>query len=200
MNPISGSGTVHLAMPRITKVYTRTGDDGTTGLGGGQRVRKDSLRIEAYGTVDELSSAIGVALALGLHGRLAEFLTRVQNDLFNLGSDLCILEEDKAARPVPVIEERHVEALERLMDDLSAELPPLENFILPGGSPGAAQLHVARTVCRRAERRVIALSRQEAVGPLVVRYLNRLSDALFVMARYENLRRGIPDVLWDSRA
>ncbi len=187
-------------MPRITKVYTRTGDDGTTGLGGGQRVPKDSPRIEAYGTVDELSSAIGVALALGLHSRLAECLTRVQNDLFNLGSDLCILEEDKAARPVPVIEERHVEALERLMDDLSAELAPLENFILPGGSPGAAQLHVARTVCRRAERRTIALSRQEAVGPLVVKYLNRLSDALFVMARYENLRRGIPDVLWDSRA
>ncbi len=196
----AASGTVHLAMPRITKVYTRTGDDGTTGLGGGQRVPKDSPRIEAYGTVDELSSAIGVALALGLHPRLTETLTRVQNDLFNLGSDLCILEEDKAARPVPVIEERHVEALERLMDDLSAELPPLENFILPGGSPGSAQLHVARTVCRRAERRTIALSRQEAVGPLVVKYLNRLSDALFVMARYENLKRGISDVLWDSRA
>jgi cob(I)alamin adenosyltransferase len=187
-------------MPRITKVYTRTGDDGSTGLGGGQRVPKDSPRIEAYGTVDELSSAIGVALALGLHERLTEVLPRVQNDLFNLGSDLCILEEDKAARPVPVIEERHVEGLERLMDDLSAELAPLENFILPGGSPGAAQLHVARTVCRRAERWTIALSRQEAVGPLVVKYLNRLSDALFVMARYENLWRGIPDVLWDSRA
>lgn len=187
-------------MPRITKVYTRTGDDGTTGLGGGQRVPKDSPRIEAYGTVDELSSAIGVALALGLHGRLAEILTRVQNDLFNLGSDLCILEEDKAARPVPVIEERHVEGMERLMDDLSAELASLENFILPGGSPGAAQLHVARTVCRRAERLAIALSRLEPVGPMVVKYLNRLSDALFVMARYENLKRGIPDILWDSRA
>ena len=187
-------------MPRITRVYTRTGDDGTTGLGGGQRVPKDSPRIAAYGTVDEISSAIGVALALGLHPRLAATLTRVQNDLFNLGSDLCILEEDKAERPVPVIEERHVEALERLMDELSAEIPPLENFILPGGSPGAAQLHVARTVCRRAERRTIALSRLEPIGPLVVKYLNRLSDALFVMARFENLQRGIPDVLWDSRA
>lgn len=187
-------------MPRITRVYTRTGDDGTTGLGGGQRVPKDSPRIEAYGTVDELSSAIGVAVALGLHSRLGATLARVQNELFNVGSDLCILEEDKARMPVPVIEERHVTALESLMDELSAELSPLENFILPGGSPGAAQLHVARTVCRRAERLVIALARLEPVGPHVVRYLNRLSDALFVMARYENLQRGIPDVLWDSRA
>jgi cob(I)alamin adenosyltransferase len=187
-------------MPRITRVYTRTGDDGTTGLGGGQRVAKESTRIEAYGTVDELSSTIGVAIALGLEPRLAETLRRVQNDLFNLGSDLCILESDKAKMPVPGIEARHVEALERLMDELSEELAPLLNFILPGGTPGAAQLHVARTVCRRAERRVITLSRDEAVGPFVVRYLNRLSDALFVMARYENLKRGAPDILWDSRA
>jgi cob(I)alamin adenosyltransferase len=187
-------------MPRITRVYTRTGDDGTTGLGGGQRVAKDSTRIESYGTVDELSSAIGVAVALGLDQRLAETLARVQNDLFNLGSDLCILEEDKARMPVPVVEERHVDALERLMDDLSRELTPLANFILPGGTPGAAQLHVARTICRRAERLIVTLAREEAVGPQVVRYLNRLSDALFVMARYENLKRGAPDVLWDSRA
>lgn len=187
-------------MPRITRVYTRTGDNGTTGLGGGQRVPKDSPRIAAYGTVDELSSQIGAALALGLDPRLAGELTRIQNELFNVGSDLCILEEDKAAMPVPGAEERHVLALERLMDDLSAELSPLENFILPGGSPGAAQLHVARTVCRRAEVAVIALSRLEAVGPWVVKYLNRLSDALFVMARYENRRLGIPDILWNSRA
>jgi cob(I)alamin adenosyltransferase len=187
-------------MPRITRVYTRTGDDGTTGLGGGQRVPKDSLRIETYGTVDELSSAIGVALALGLDSRLAEPLRRIQNDLFDLGSDLCILEEDKAEMPVPVIEERDVAALEELMDGLSADLPPLENFILPGGAPGSAQLHVARTVCRRAERLAVALARGEPVGPSVIRYLNRLSDALFVMSRYENLQRRIPDILWDSRA
>ena len=187
-------------MPRITRVYTRTGDDGTTGLGGGQRVPKDSARIEAYGTVDELSSAIGVAIALGLEPRLAETLARIQNELFNLGSDLCILEEDKVKMPVPVIEERNVDALERLMDELSEELPPLDNFILPGGSPGAAQLHVARTVCRRAERLTIALARLEPVGPFVVKYLNRLSDALFVMSRYESAKRGIPDILWDSRA
>lgn len=187
-------------MPRITRVYTRSGDDGTTGLGGGQRVPKDSRRIETYGTVDELSSQIGVAVALGLEPRLAAELARIQNDLFNLGSDLCILEEDKARMPVPGIEERHVDALERLMDELSGELSPLANFILPGGTPGAAQLHVARTVCRRAERLLVALAREEAVGPFTVRYLNRLSDALFVMARYENHRRGAPDILWDSRA
>jgi cob(I)alamin adenosyltransferase len=187
-------------MPRITKVYTRTGDDGTTGLGGGQRVAKDSLRIEAYGTVDELSSTIGVAIAAGLDPQLAAVLARVQNELFNLGSDLCVLEEDKARFPVPVVEERHVVALEELMDGWLEELPPLDNFILPGGSPGAAQLHVARTVCRRAERLLVALGRQEAIGPWTVRYLNRLSDALFVLARAENLRRGLPDVLWNSRA
>jgi cob(I)alamin adenosyltransferase len=188
------------AMPRITKVYTRTGDDGTTGLGGGQRVPKDSLRIETYGTVDELSSAIGVAVAAGLEPRLTAVLQRIQNDLFNLGSDLCILEDDKARMPVPVVEDRHVAALEALMDELSAELAPLDNFILPGGTIGAAHLHVARTICRRAERQTVALARREPVGPAVVRYLNRLSDALFVMARYENGRKGAGDVLWNSRA
>ncbi len=187
-------------MSRITRVYTRTGDDGTTGLGGGQRLPKDSPRIEAYGTVDELSSAIGAALAAGLDGRLASSLLRIQNDLFNVGSDLCILEEDKARMPVPVVEARHVQALEELMDALSADLPPLDNFILPGGSPGAAHLHVARTVCRRAERLLVALAREEAIGPYTRMYLNRLSDALFVMARYENHQKGVPDVLWNSRA
>src|SRR4029077_14334049 len=145
-------------MPRITKVYTRTGDDGTTGLGGGQRVPKDSVRIAAYGTVDELNSSIGVALAAGLTPALTERLRGIQNELFHLGSDLCILEEDKARLSVPRIEERHVDALERLMDRLSEELAPLENFILPGGCPGSAALHVARTVCRRTERLVLALS------------------------------------------
>jgi cob(I)alamin adenosyltransferase len=187
-------------MPRITKVYTRTGDDGRTGLGGGQRVPKDSARIEAYGTVDELNSSIGVALAQGVVEELVASLRAVQNELFHLGSDLCILEEDKARMPVPRIEQRHVEALEKTMDALTEKLAPLENFVLPGGTPGAAALHVARTVCRRAERRVIALSRVEAVGPQTIVYLNRLSDALFVMARYENAKRGAPDVLWDSRA
>lgn len=187
-------------MPRITRVYTRTGDDGTTGLGSGRRTEKDSLRIEAYGAVDELSSHIGAALACGLEERLARALAAVQNELFHLGADLCIPEEDKAEHRGPTIEGRHVEALEALMDELSTELRPLENFILPGGCPGAAALHVARAVCRRAERRAVTLARQEPVGPFVVQYLNRLSDALFVAARYENTRKGVPETLWDSRA
>ncbi|MEO8504802.1 MAG: cob(I)yrinic acid a,c-diamide adenosyltransferase [Acidobacteriota bacterium] len=187
-------------MPRITKVYTRTGDDGTTGLGGGQRLPKDSPRIAAYGTVDELNSTIGVALAAGLAPRLASALTAIQNELFHLGSDLCILEEDKQRMPVPRIEERHVLALEALMDELSLELPALANFILPGGSVGAGDLHVARCVCRRAERLLVTLARNEPVGEHTIRYLNRLSDALFVMARAENKHRGVADVLWDSRA
>ena len=187
-------------MPRITKVYTRTGDDGTTGLGTGRRVPKDSPRIEAYGTVDELNSHIGVALAARVHDPVAAALATIQNELFHLGSDLCIPEEDKERLPAPKIEERHVLALEKLMDTLSGELSPLENFILPGGSKAAAALHVARTVCRRAERRVLTLSRQERIGPHAIAYLNRLSDALFVMARYENQRSGLADPLWNSRA
>jgi len=181
-------------------VYTRTGDDGTTSLGDGERVPKDSPRIEAYGTVDELNSAIGVAMAAGLDPAVAVPLARIQNELFHLGADLCVPEEAKETRPVPRIESRHVDALEALMDELSETLPPLDNFVLPGGSAGSAQLHLARTICRRAERRVLTLSRSEPVGPETVRYLNRLSDALFVLARAENARRGAPDVLWDSRA
>ncbi len=187
-------------MPRITKVYTRTGDDGTTALGAGGRVAKDSPRIEAYGTVDELNSQIGLVISIGVNDVIAAALRSVQNDLFHLGSDLCVPEEEKERRPVPSIEDRHVAGLEILMDRLSEELPPLENFVLPGGAPGAAQLHVARTVCRRAERLVVALARREPVGPYTVKYLNRLSDALFVMARHENKRRGVPDILWNSRA
>ena len=186
-------------MPRITRVYTRTGDDGTTSLGTGKRVAKDSVRVEAYGTVDELNGFIGTALTSGLDAVLVEALADIQNDLFHLGSDLCVTEADKAVRPVPRIEARHVEKLERLMDRLSEDLSPLENFVLPGGSAGAAHLHVARAVCRRAERRVVTLARAEPVGDQVSIYLNRLSDALFVMARWENRRKGIADVLWDSR-
>ena len=139
-------------MPRITKIYTRTGDDGTTGLGGGQRVKKYAPRIEAYGTVDELNSQIGVVLAAEVVPALVDRLRAIQNELFHLGSDLCILEEDKQTFDVPCIEQRHVDALEATLDELTAEVGPLENFILPGGSLAAAQLQVARTVCRRAER------------------------------------------------
>ena len=187
-------------MPKITKVYTRTGDAGETALGAGQRVPKDAPRIEAYGTVDELNSQVGAAMAVGLEPTIHAELARIQNELFHLGSDLCVPEQDKKRKPVPRIESRHVTALEKLMDRLSADLSPLENFILPGGSPGAAHLHVARVVCRRAERVLVTLARKEAVGPDTVKYLNRLSDALFVMARFENRFRGVSDVLWDSRS
>lgn len=187
-------------MPRLTKIYTKRGDDGSTSLGSRTRVPKESLRIEAYGTVDELNSMIGVALANGLTARLVEILTAVQNELFHLGSDLCFTEEDKEQVAIPEVEERHVAGLENIIDELAEDVGPLENFILPGGAVGAANLHLARTVCRRAERIAVALSRQEAVGEHVIPYLNRLSDALFVMARYENMKRQVPEPLWDSHA
>jgi len=187
-------------MPKITKVYTRGGDEGTTSLGTGERVAKDAPRLAAYGTVDELNSVLGWAIASGLSPAVSDALRGIQNELFHLGADLCVPEDDKLRMPVPQIGPPHVEALEAMMDRLSEALVPLDNFILPGGSPGAAALHIARTVCRRAERLVVTLSRNEKVGPHAIPYLNRLSDALFVMARYENLQRGIPDVLWDSRA
>lgn len=186
-------------MPKITKVYTKTGDKGETGLGGGQRVSKDSARISTYGTVDELNSHIGVALACNLDKDLENKLKVIQNELFNLGSDLCFIEEDKKKFSLPSIEEKHVDALEKIMDKYSEELAPLENFILPGGTLGAAHLHVARTVCRRAEREAITLSHQEEIGTYVIKYLNRLSDTLFVMARYENLKKSYQDVYWNSR-
>jgi cob(I)alamin adenosyltransferase len=187
-------------MPRITKVYTKRGDKGETSLGGGQRVPKDSLRVQVYGTVDELNSHIGVALAVGLCDKLANALPPIQNELFDLGSDLCFTEEDKLKYKMPQIEAEHVTRLEKLIDEMGAEMEPLKNFILPGGSLGSAHLHVARTVCRRAEREATTLAREEGIGEFVLPYLNRLSDALFVMARYENLKQGVAEPLWQTRA
>jgi cob(I)alamin adenosyltransferase len=184
-------------MPRLDKIYTKTGDEGTTGLGGGQRVPKDSRRVVTYGTVDELNSQIGVALATGLCDRLTTELTVIQNELFDLGSDLCWPSDDPRRARIPTVEARHVEKLERLIDEFNEVVGPLANFLLPGGAPGAAQLHVARTVCRRAEREATALARSEGIGPTVLPYLNRLSDALFVMARYENHERGVAEPLWE---
>jgi cob(I)alamin adenosyltransferase len=184
------------AMPRLDRIYTKTGDEGTTGLGGGQRVPKDATRVAAYGTVDELNSLLGVALATGLSDRLSAVLPGIQNELFDLGSDLCWPSDDPRRARIPTVEARHVEALEALIDEFNAAVGPLSNFLLPGGSLGAAHLHVARTVCRRAERETVRLARDEAIGEHVLPYLNRLSDALFVMARYENLERGVAEPLW----
>lgn len=187
-------------MPRITKVVTRTGDAGETSLATGARLPKDADRIAAYGTLDELNSFLGVALAAELAPDLVEPLGRIQNELFHLGSDLSIPEADKERTPGPRIEERHVAALEEDIATLSRDLPPLANFVLPGGSAGASHLHVARTVCRRAERLVVRLGRSEEVRPVIIRYLNRLSDLLFLMARHENRAKGQAEPTWDSRA
>jgi|SRR5205085_6721143 len=184
----------------MTRLYTRGGDEGETSLAGGQRVSKDSLRVAAYGTVDELNACLGVSLAQGLSARLGEILPVIQNELFHLGADLSFLEADKADRARPQIEAKHVDRLESLIDELSAVAGPLKNFILPGGAVGAAHLHVARTVCRRAERAVVTLGQVEPVGPFALRYLNRLSDLLFVMSRYENKLRGVPEPPWDTLA
>ena len=174
---------------RLTKIYTRTGDNGTTGLGDGSRTDKDSLRIEAMGTVDELNCAIGVLLCNPLSEPLQSTLVAIQHTLFDLGGELCI-------PGTAVIGEERVAMLEQRLDALNAGLPPLREFILPGGSDAAAACHLARAVCRRSERRAYSLSKAEAVNPNAMKYLNRLSDLLFVMARYLNKEAGIPDVLW----
>jgi cob(I)alamin adenosyltransferase len=186
-------------MPRLTRIMTRKGDDGSTSLGNRRRVGKDNLRVEAYGTVDELNSVLGLAQAAGLDERLATLLQQIQNDLFHLGTVLSFPGSGKR-KPLPRIEARHVRRLEANLGELLARMKPLENFILPGGALAAAHLQVARCVCRRAERCVVRLQRRERVGASVIPYLNRLGDLLFVMARYENLRRRVPEALWDSRA
>jgi cob(I)alamin adenosyltransferase len=187
-------------MPRLTKIYTRTGDDGTTALGTTRRVSKDNPRIVAYGTVDEVNALIGLALAQSPRPKLAQSLATIQNQLFHLGSGLAFPADEVKQVDVPKIEARHVEYLETLIDELNAELEPLENFVLPGGAEGAATLHVARTVCRRAERYLVTLSKQEPVNPEALKYLNRLSDTLFVMARYENKHKGVDETVWDTKA
>jgi cob(I)alamin adenosyltransferase len=182
----------------ITRVYTRQGDKGQTGLVGGQRVGKDSPRIDAYGTVDELNAFIGAARVTageaGL-GELAEILLRVQHELFNLGSILATLPEDVHPRQ-PRVTDVEVMRLEAEMDRMNEELAPLRSFVLPGGSRIDAELHVARTVCRRAERVCIALGRVESVPEEAIRYLNRLSDALFVWSRWAGHRLGAAETLW----
>jgi cob(I)alamin adenosyltransferase len=179
----------------INRVYTRQGDTGSTALAGGQRVPKDSLRIEAYGTVDELNAAVGVARADAPEA-LAKILLRVQHELFNLGSILATLPEDVHPKQARVTD-GDVARLESEMDAMNAELAPLRSFVLPGGSRLNAELHVCRTVCRRAERSCVALARAETVPPETVRYLNRLSDAFFVWSRWASHIEGAAETLWD---
>ncbi len=174
------------------KIYTRTGDRGETSLFGGARVAKNDARIEAYGTVDELSSFIGVARASSLPAEIEAMLERVQRDLFDVGAHLASPGTSRFAGVDP----QRIEELERGIDAMERELAPLTNFILPGGALSAAQLHVARTVCRRAERLVVALHDESEATQSTIAYLNRLSDYLFVAARFANLRTGTPDVPW----
>ncbi len=176
---------------RLSKIYTRTGDDGSTGLGDGTRVAKDSVRVGAYGTVDEANSCIGVVLAQGdIDADVLACLTRVQHQLFDLGGELCI-------PGMALIQDGDIDALERDLDAFNEALPPLKDFILPGGGMAAAHCHVARTVTRRAERDVIALSRAEPVRAQAIRYLNRLSDLLFVIARVLARKSGAGEVVWE---
>ena len=174
---------------RLSKIYTRTGDDGTTGLGDGSRVKKTSARVEAMGAVDELNSVIGVLLSDDVPEPIRFLLTDIQHDLFDLGGELCI--PGRSA-----ITENHVNILETALDRLNADLRPLKEFILPGGTGAAAVCHMARSVCRRAERDVMRLGEAEEVGAAVKKYLNRLSDLLFVIARALNSQAGRGDVLW----
>jgi cob(I)alamin adenosyltransferase len=174
---------------RLSKIYTRTGDDGTTGLGDGSRTDKDSLRVEAFGAVDELNSVIGQLATHTLPEQMRREITAIQHDLFDIGAELCIPGQR-------VIMDNQVQHLENYLDELNADLQPLEEFILPGGTPAAAVCHLARAVCRRAERRVVSLARNETINAAGLRYLNRLSDLLFVMARSLNRAMGIKDVLW----
>ena len=180
------------------KIYTRTGDAGDTGLFGGGRVPKDDDRVEAYGDVDELNAAIGLARALESMPRVDEVLVAVQRDLFGLGALLATPDLDRMRQQLAKarVDEGRITELERAIDDGERELEPLRAFIVPGGTPKAAALHVARTVCRRAERRVVHLARDVEIPPLVVIYLNRLSDLLFVLARVAGRRGGAGEVTW----
>jgi cob(I)alamin adenosyltransferase len=189
---------------RIDRVYTRGGDKGETSLIGGERVSKASNRIECYGTVDETNATIGLVIEALAPSAAAPYLVpilrRVQNELFNLGAELAAATAETRAK-LPRIEQRHVDGLERDIDGVNDDLPPLKSFVLPGGGWPSAYCHLARTVCRRAERLVVGLAQTEDIGgDLPVQYLNRLSDALFVWGRWCALKDGQPEPLWDSRA
>lgn len=178
------------------KIYTKTGDEGQTGLFGGARVSKASLRVEAYGEVDELNSAVGWARVAVSDPDLDALLNQIQNDLFEVGAELGSTEERKQKSAMPLITEPQVEALERAIDKYEEGPPPLTSFVLPGGSEGASRFHLARCVCRRAERAVVELGAQEKLRGELLRYVNRLSDLLFVLARYASYVAGVEDIPW----
>lgn len=181
----------------MAKIYTRRGDDGSTGLFGGPRVRKDDLRVSAYGDVDELNSALGVAREeLLAQPDLLEVVDSLQSELFTLGAELATPQAEQAPKEVPRIQPSHVERLEREIDRLTATLPEMKNFILPGGSRPGSSLHLCRTICRRAERKVVTLAETSPVSSVALAYVNRLSDLLFVMARAANLRSGGREIPW----
>jgi cob(I)alamin adenosyltransferase len=180
-------------------MYTRGGDKGETSLYGASRVPKDSKRVDAYGTVDELNSCIGVAVAGCKHEEISRPLKRIQADLFTAGADLAAESAPDGGARVPRIGKKDTERLEKMVDELQAKLPRLTSFILPGGSQLSSSLHLARAVCRRAERRVIALSRVEEINPEMVPYLNRLSTYLFNAARYANVLEGVGDEVWSQK-
>jgi cob(I)alamin adenosyltransferase len=189
-------------MVRLTRIYTKGGDKGETSLGDGSRVPKHALRVEAFGTVDEANAAIGLArlyVSSGVDGEDDAMLARIQNDLFDLGADLCTPEDGRRAAGALRIVAAQVLRLEREIDAMNAALGPLDSFILPGGTPAAAHLHLARTVTRRAERLTCALAAAETVNPEAIKYLNRLSDHLFVLGRRVN-DNGAKDVLWQPGA
>jgi cob(I)alamin adenosyltransferase len=181
----------------MSRIYTRKGDDGSTGLFGGGRVSKADLRVEAYGEVDELNAVLGWAIAVSGDSEIQAELSAIQSDLFAVGAQLADPGHDsRASKEKTRIDQARIEAFERRIDRAEEETGPVRQFILPGGAPAAAALHLARTVCRRAERRVVSLAGKETVSPLVVSYLNRLSDLLFALARLANRRAGVPDVPW----
>ncbi|MFW5431441.1 MAG: cob(I)yrinic acid a,c-diamide adenosyltransferase [Methylophilaceae bacterium] len=176
---------------RLSKIYTRTGDDGTTGLGDGSRVAKDSLRINAIGDVDELNTVIGILLTEPVSDSIRTCLTKVQHDLFNIGGEICMPDYE-------LIKVEHISALENQLDTFNETLTPLKEFILPGGSRAAAYCHLARTVCRRAERTMYTLNNEEKLTEASMQYINRLSDLLFVLCRILNQDAGVSDVLWNN--
>jgi cob(I)alamin adenosyltransferase len=182
----------------LNRIYTKTGDRGETALGDGTRVPKHALRIASYGTVDEANAVIGIA-RLHSSGEVDQMLGRIQNDLFDLGADLCIPEASRRSEGALRIIDTQVERLEREIDVMNAELAPLTSFVLPGGTPAAAHLHLARTIARRAERLMVELAQTETVSPAALKYVNRLSDHLFVASRYAN-EKGAKDVLWQPGA